>query len=244
MGATRAGHPTLGLRGSSWIDSSHPWELTYRQHRPEIDTVTSTTWRTDRASPTFSRNSAVEQRPQCGDIRFPSCLPARSNNYALAMSDQSAIFVVVLFAVLGLIIGVAIFILVTSPARERAELPQVGSSGANEALTSGTLVLRIEFASPRGVMLTLDQGSGPRTWYSGMAPTVTLSPRDSVDDSVRRIVQSGVAAVRSIVPSAQPPELQVQLDQTDQGTEVVCSGNIQFLRSEWEGYKQKVMAIG
>ena len=111
----------------------------------------------------------------------------------------------------------------------------LGWFGSKEALTTGDLVIRIDVEPQPFVMFTLDapDAGGHRTWYSGVAGATLTGNEQNADEIVQMLMISGMAVVRKKVPSLQSNPLQVRLDESNGKTEVVGSGSVQFLRSEW-----------
>lgn len=117
----------------------------------------------------------------------------------------------------------------------------MGLFSRQESPTAGRLVLRIELDEPRGVTFTLDEGEGARVWVSGLMSSQPVAAVNSADDAVRELTKLGLAHVRKTVPSLEQPNLQVRIDPTPpSGPELVCSGPILYLKSEWANYKAKL----
>jgi hypothetical protein len=114
----------------------------------------------------------------------------------------------------------------------------VGRFGNKKALTTGELVVRIEVEVDPMIVFTLDPHGAGRVWNSGFA-RAAITGADSLNDTVQQLTSCGVECVRKAVPSLQLAGLQVTLDGTGETAEVVASGNVQFLKSEWDAVKQQ-----
>ena len=115
----------------------------------------------------------------------------------------------------------------------------MGWFGSLESPVSGQMVLRVEFAAQGTVKNTLDEGSSGRLWYMG-ATTLLTTTHDTLDEAMQSLTNAGIDVVRRTVPSLRFGGLQVQPDASGDTTELVVSGDVTYLRSEWDGYKQKL----
>ena len=119
----------------------------------------------------------------------------------------------------------------------------MGWFGSLESPVSGQMVLRVEFAAQGTVKNTLDEGSSGRLWYMG-ATTLLTTTHDTLDEAMQSLTNAGIDVVRRTVPSLRFGGLQVQPDASGDTTELVVSGDVTYLRSEWDGYKQNVLEGG
>lgn len=116
--------------------------------------------------------------------------------------------------------------------------------GKRESPMTGEIILRFQLTDVARVTFTLDKGPSGRTWYAGMAPLLTssASPISTIEEALGLMVPNAWAVVLKVVPSALKKDLRIQLDHDSQDTEVVCTGEVTFLASEWQTYKKKAMA--
>jgi len=84
---------------------------------------------------------------------------------------------------------------------------------------------------------TPDDG-GHRSWSAGTAGVALTGSEQTAEQIVQPLMRYGLAFVRKSIPSLQSNQLQVRLDETNGKTEVVGTGSVQFLRSEWHAVKQ------
>ena len=111
---------------------------------------------------------------------------------------------------------------------------------AAEVPTTGPITLRIEYAARGTVRFSLNPDAAEPTWYEGIADLADASILTSMDDAVSQLMKSGFAVVESVVPSAADAKLEIAMEKTETGAELVASGTVSYLPSEWESFRQGV----
>lgn len=108
-------------------------------------------------------------------------------------------------------------------------------SRASEAPVKGSLIIRFEFAPSGLLMFSLDNTT-PRAWYAGHAELLKDSDTlrsEGMEELLNLMMPRAVEAVIRQVPSLKPGPLNVQLDDDNGTTQIVCVGDATYLRSEW-----------
>jgi hypothetical protein len=124
----------------------------------------------------------------------------------------------------------------------------VGLFSRRETPVTEELVLRVEFAPEGKVIYSLEKGTPNRRWMLKYARHPKITGNQSMEEMVWILVQDGMDLIRKDIPSFEPGQLQVQLEDTflgssspeGTGKELLAFGNVQYLKSEWERSLPKV----
>ena len=88
------------------------------------------------------------------------------------------------------------------------------------------------------VMFTLDPAGGRRVWRIDLKRPSLTSIAASVEETVEQLIRIGTSAVERLMPSIQIAQVYIQVDQSNDPSEVVGNGGVRFLQSEWDALKR------
>lgn len=105
---------------------------------------------------------------------------------------------------------------------------------SDEALTEGDLNFRNFMSEDLVAIFTLESSGGKRLWYT-VFPDDDIGEAESVEDLVSLLVATTLDAIHVEVPSLIHGQLLIGTELGRAGEpEIVGSGRVQFLASEWE----------
>lgn len=118
----------------------------------------------------------------------------------------------------------------------------MGWFDSKEELTTGDILVVIELDLDRNtdpwIEFTLDPRGVDQVRYNGRATCAQPVPAETQDQRMNRLISGTMTRVQEIIPSLKPETAKINFQiQGAVSFELLGTGRVQFLQSEWDAYK-------